>query len=400
MCVKGGYKTVTPIQLANCLSAHFERRISYRAVRVYFACIALVAIREAALRWQKQKGRKPRAESCFRLAEVAKLTGLTQIAAKRELRCLRRAEVLSWSEKCIALNPGINEGSEELLRVLAGKRSPHRPVPVPRSVLRFLAGSPKASIGKTMLGYIVRGLSIDRRGGEIGSAGSVKASWIAGTFGLSLRSVKSARKALIDSGFISKDMGSFQRKLNRDGAYFRVNLEWKEGEGAMPKIAPQAAKNARLFAPPYKDLKTSYEIKNQKAQSRALKLPGVCKANKVREPNLLDVRPEDLKSFARAQALFLQAVKAGWIRGSESDFLNWMAAAIRANTAKKVRDPVRVFVSIVKGKRWELISQAQEDRARMLIGQYRDDGRGGSKVFHGKRTTLEPVAVTLNRLKL
>lgn len=77
-----------------------------------------------------------------------------------------------------------------------------------------------------------------------------------------------------------------------------------------------------------------------------------------------------------------------------------MASAVRANTAKKIRDPVRVFVSIVKGKRWDLISQAQEDRARMLIGQYRDGGRGGSKLFHGERKTLEPVAVTLNRLKL
>ena len=168
----------------------------------------------------------------------------------------------------------------------------------------------------------------------------------------------------------------------------------------MARIAPPRAKKGLQFAPPYKDLKTSYEIKNQKTKSRALNLPGVCKANTAREPNLRDVRPEDLKSFVRTRELFLQAVKAGWLRGSESDFLNWMAAAIRANTAKKVRDPVRVFVSIVRGKRWELISQAQEDRARLLIGQYRENRGGGPKVFHGERKSLEAVAVTLSRLKL
>jgi len=377
VCVKGGYKTVTPIQIANCLWSHFEKRISYRAVRVYFASLSLVAIREAAARSQKQKGRTPRPEFCFRLAEIASLTGLTKKAVKRELRCLKRAAVLSWSEKCITPNPCIIEGSDALLNALAGKRSPKRPIPVPRSVLRFVAASPQASCGKTMLGYVVRGLTIDRKGGGIRSAGSVKASWIADTFGLSLRSVKAGRKALIASNFINKDTASFQRKLNRDGAYFQVNLMWSEEEGRGQKIAPPAAKKDSQFAPPYKDLKTSYEIKNQKAQSRALKLPGVCKANTGREPNLRAVTPEDLKSFTRARALFFQAVQAGWIRGSESDFLNWVAAAVRANTAKKVREPVRVFVSIVRGKRWELISQAQEDRARKLIGHYRDEVAAG-----------------------
>jgi hypothetical protein len=400
VCVKNGYKTVTPIQIANCLSAYAAGRLSYRGVRVYFGCLSLVAIREAANRYQRRQGNKPRPEVCFRLCELCKLTGLAEKVIKREIRGLRDSAVLSWGQKRVSANPDIIDGSEELLRGLAGKRSPKRPIPMPRSVLRFLAATPKCSLGKTMLAYVLRGLTIDRKGGEIRGVGSVKASWIADTFGLSLRSVKAARKTLIDSGFISKDTSSFQRKLNRDGAYFRVNLEWKEGEGAMPQIAPQVAKNARLFAPPYKDLKTSYEIKNQKAQSPALKLAGVCKANENSELKLSDVRREDLKSFTRAQALFLQAVKAGWMRGSESDFLNWMAAAIRANTAKNVRDPVRVFVSIVKGKRWELISQAQEERARVLIGHYRESGEATPRMFHGQRGTTEAISVTLRKLNL
>jgi len=251
---------------------------------------------------------------------------------------------------------------------------------VPRSVLCFLAASAKASLGKTMLGYVIRGLTIDRESGEIRGAGSVKSSWIADVFGLSLRSVKASRKELIESGFINRDTTSFQRKLNRDGAYFRISLTWSETEASKPQFAPPALKKVPEFAPPYKDMKTSYEIKNQKTETRVLKLSGVCKANEGREPMLRDVRPEDIKSFTRARTLFLQAVNAGWTNGSESDFLNWVAAAVRVNTRhlrNPVRDPVRVFISIVKGRRWKLISQAQEDRARKLIGHYREDGEVG-----------------------
>lgn len=147
-------------------------------------------------------------------------------------------------------------------------------------------------------------------------------------------------------------------------------------------------------------MKTSYEIKNQKSQSTALKLAGVCNANIGRGPDLRDVRREDLKSFSRAEALFLQAVKAGWIRGSESDLLNWMAAAVRANTAKKVRDPVRVFVSIVRQRKWHVISQTQEDRARVLIGRYRENRGTEPRMFHGQRGTTEAISVTLSKLNL
>ncbi len=251
-----------------------------------------------------------------------------------------------------------------------------------------------------MLAYVVRGLTIDRNGGEVRSSGSVKASWIAGIFGLSLRSAKAARKELIQSGFIDKDTTSFQRKLNRDGAYFKVSLTWTGRRVLSPRFAPLASKNSPQFAPPYKYMKTSYEIKNQKSQSTALKLAGVCNANIGRGPDLRDVRREDLKSFSRAEALFLQAVKAGWIRGSESDLLNWMAAAVRANTAKKVRDPVRVFVSIVRQRKWHVISQTQEDRARVLIGRYRENRGTEPRMFHGQRGTTEAISVTLSKLNL
>jgi hypothetical protein len=192
--------------------------------------------------------------------------------------------------------------------------------------------------------------------------------------------VKSARKSLIESGFITKDVGSFQRKLNRDGAYFLVNLAWSERTDAGPKISPLIVKIEAPFAPPYKDKKTSYEIKNQETKSRALKLPDICKANEGKKPNLRNVLPEDLKSFPRVKALFTDAANAGWHSGSEADFLNWVGAAVHTNTAK-ARNPAGMFISIVKERRWDRISQAQEDRARVLIRHFRETEEGVAKGF-------------------
>ena len=70
-----------------------------------------------------------------------------------------------------------------------------------------------------MLAYCVRGLSISRDG-EVSGKGTAKASWIADTLG-HLAAGRSPRKSGVDRlGFISRDEGSKQWKLNRDGAYF------------------------------------------------------------------------------------------------------------------------------------------------------------------------------------
>jgi hypothetical protein len=288
--------------------------------------------------------------------------------------------VLTFAEtEAVTTKEILRPENEGLCSELSGKRSPQRPIPVPRAVLRFIARSGKGALSKTLLAHVVRGLTLKPRTGEICSAGTVKASWIANTFDLSLRSVKAARKELIRMGLVSKDTGSFQRKLNRDGAYFQLNLSWTDGRkpaqgegGTPPKTAPRRAASHPKIAPPYKDRETSYESKNQKTENRALKLTGVCKANLGLEPTLRDVKGEDLKRYSRLKTLFKQAVAAKWIRGSEADFLNWVAAAVRAQTVE-ARSPVRVFLGIVRKGRWEFITQAQEDRARASI--IRNQGR-------------------------
>lgn len=385
MCVQSGYKTITPREVGSCIHALNRKAIRYRAVRVYFGCLALIAIREAAKRTRTRAGRKPCEVSRFRVGELCSLTGLSESTVLRELRALERAGLLSFSEGSITIRKEFTPDSRGITQALAGKRSCRRPVPVPRSVLRFLARSQRPALGKTVLAYVFRGLSIDRASGEVKGAGTVKASWIADVMQVSLRAAKAARKELIALGLISKDTQSFQRKLNRDGAYFRVSLSWKgedqRGAASQPHfrnagdapapgaaIAPRQTKMCPVFAPPRKEKKTPYGMKYQKA--RLSNASGVCLTQgKEITPMLRDVQIEDLMSFGRTEVLYRQAVAACWIRDSEAGFLNWVGAAVRAKTCK-ARDPVRVFLGIVKRGLWSHISDADEERARQAIRRY------------------------------
>lgn len=319
VCVTGGYKTVTPVQIANCVGAYKRDAISYRAVRVYFGCLALIAVREGAKRSAKSNGRKSPDLCHYKPEELCRITGLEVNSIRRELRKLEAEGLIVWRERSVLIPTAELPGNETLLKELSCKRSSRRPVPVPRVLLRFIARTPKMALATTAIAYAVRGLSIDRYDSSIRSSGTVKSSWIAEAFGLSIRSVKASRKVLIDLRFIERDTGSFQRKLNRDGAYFKINLAWNPRGGTPPKSAPRRAASHPKFAPPYKYRKTSYEIKNQKPENCALPAPGTRKQEKEEEANLRNVVVNDLKSVPRVWELFKQGAKLGWTGGSEPE---------------------------------------------------------------------------------
>src|SRR5581483_11356365 len=206
--------------------------------------------------------------------ELCQLTGLTLKAIRRTLRALEREKLLSFSASALKCSADTLLLEGDVVTALAGGRSAYRPVPIPRRVLRFLARCEKGSVLKTLVVYLVRGLTLDRRTGEVRGAGTVKASWISEVTGLSIRSTKSARAELIALGLFSKDTRSFQRKLNRDGAYFRFDLTWKGAKGGVclaqsdayagSEIAPPCTQSRAQIAPPYKYKRTLYRSKNQK----------------------------------------------------------------------------------------------------------------------------------------
>ncbi len=393
-----GYKTITSIQFTNALWALSREEISLVSLRIYFACLVLVAVREAARRYRKARREKPKELARYRFNELERLTGLSPRAIKRALRQLNGAGLAQYSEGEIVIATEPVDGSEELLEKLSCSRSPKRPIPVPRSVLRFLARNHKEALAKTIIAYLVRGLSLARSGGEIFHKGTVKVSWIAKAFNLSERAVHYARGELVGLGWIERDKNSFQRKLNRDGAYFVINLNLgftqkqaaetqKQEQPALGatatvdnfakapvkpdkrvlEFAPLPPEIRTAFAPPYKDKKTSNEVKNQKTQPSE---PAGVSKQEWKIPNLRNITPMDLRSFGRLETLYAKAAQENWIKASEAMALNFISAAVRAREVGD--DPARVFVTLVRRGLWHHITQAQEEYARRALVKFRE----------------------------
>lgn len=384
-----GYKTITSIQIVNAIWALGQCLIGVQAFRIYWACFAIVAVREAASRSRRKRGERAREFNRYRINELERLTGMNVIKVRRALRQLQRCELMTFTEGEVTIRKEPLPGSGELQAMLAGKRSPRRPIPVPRSVLRFLAQNRSEALGKVLLAYILRGLSLDRKSGAVSAKGTVKASWIAENFGVSKRAVKYAQAQLRAMDWITKDTQSYQRKLNRDGAYFVINLSWTfkrdsaEGEAKeivhrdnqVPHFAPPKLEISPEFAPPIEDKKTSDERKKDPETPSELRSAGVFGKGREetppRSPSIDSIQDEDLKHFGQLEQIYFQAVERGWISGSEADPLNFIAAAVRAREVGK--KPSRLFVTLIRKRLWSHITQGQEDYARQTLNRFREN---------------------------
>jgi hypothetical protein len=126
--------------------------------------------------------------------------------------------------------------------------------------------------------------------------------------------------------------------------------------------------------------------------------PGVSKG-----PDIREVTPNDLTRLGRLETLFAQAVRRGLIAGTDSDALNFVAAAVRAIAANDA-SPERVFMGIVRKKLWHHVTLAQEERARAALARYRESRphafRAPSLVASGSlrrqestRVAVDPTAI-------
>jgi hypothetical protein len=371
-----GYKLISAEQLLGGLHALNEREITFRAFRTFIASFEVLAVREAAER--SASGRKGNRQRRFLRSELAHLIGAREgTTVSGELSLLRTNGLLTFSEA--AIDSDAPRGCGNLLALLGG-RGEKRLVPVPRQVLKYLAKCTRPAVAKTVVAYLIRGLALERTG-KIRSAGTVKISWICKLCRISERAARAARAELIRLGWITKDTGSFQRKLNRDGAYFVINPAWRR---VVKRSAPLASEKCTESAPPIEIPETPYGSKNQKAAQppRAASPPvtGVCEANegKIPErPSLRDIKPEDLKALSRLKVLYAEATAAKWLGRSEANLRNFVAAAARATRVEG--DPVRIFVGIVRKALWHHLTSADEERATSALRRERDR-QAGKKV--------------------
>jgi len=362
MHVPGGYQTLSPIQICNGLAAIQSGLITYRAFRSYIALFEMKARREAAKRSRTRDRVQGEGKVRYELSELQRLTGTPEEAMMRKVvRSLQRAGLAHFTQNAVTFTEVPLPFARPLLeRARGSSRSITRPVPVPRHVLRYVARCAKPSVARTMLVLALRGLSIDRTTGTVKNRGTAKASWIAEAGDISLRAAKAARSELIRLGWITKDTGSHQWKLNRDGAYFVIDTAWR-ASGESAETAPLPAEISTRSAPPRERPETPNGVKTRNSSLGFTE----------QEPSIRDVREGDLNRLSRMEALYWQSEAAGLIRHSESMALAFLAASVRARELGD--DPPRMFAGIIRRGLWDHVSAAQEDHARRALARYRED---------------------------
>ena len=362
--VPGGFELLPTSTLCNVLAAVEQKLISGKALRTFCAVVTTVASRNASRHSSKET------HVHFTVDELIELTKLPRRIIKKSLRQLHATGIVSWSAQEVTIERPIQAYSNAQVGII-GETSAKRLVPLPRRVLRFLARCRKASLIRVMLAYMVRGLRRSKKDG-INNKGAVKCSWIVELTGLCLRSVQTARKALIDLGWLSKDTSSTQRKLNRTGSYFVINVEWAErslqanvgGEKKEPLFASPPPQKRTLFASPIKKQRTSYgSTKTKITQSLKEEIPpdgsGFCK-----KISFKNIKPEYLKTVSGVFALYHSALKLKLFTHSEQNLLNFFAAAVKAK--RSWRNSVAMFVWTVKNG-FQFITDQDEIRAQEIL---------------------------------
>jgi hypothetical protein len=336
---------------------------------------AWLAAREmVARRCTLEDGRSP----AYSATELGELCGTSERRARASIRRLGAAGLLEFSPSAIEFpvpadfDPAL-DGLDDSIGRGRGQLA------IPRRVLRYLADGAGPALIATALGVLLRCLS--RRRSGFGTRGRFKASWISENFGVDVRQVKAARARLVALGWITPEPGD-QWAMNRWGRAYRVDLGWASPSSADGASSPPPRPVAGASPPP-PDLHQE-PLRGEKHQEPASRRPAGVQApgfgsektpphpesGSLPPPRLADVRLEDLKDTGRLLELHRQAVDQGVVTPSDSDRLNFVAAAERAVEVGK-SNPPGLFAYLVRGGLWRYLNQGDEDRANARLKAHR-----------------------------
>jgi hypothetical protein len=214
---EGGFIFISVRQLCRAWVAYQQRLIGIVDLWVWFAAHELVA-----RRCQVQRGQPVH----YRVEELTDLVSGTHSMAS-SLRKLARANLLHWHETKLTFpdDRSTLSDSAAVRAMLEQITNHHRLIPVPRRLIRYLAGGCHRVMVATIMGHLLRCLYY--RDGGCRPQGHCKATWIAQVFGVSVRQVKQSRKMLESIGVLQRN-STPQWVLNRYGQTMTVNLQWHE----------------------------------------------------------------------------------------------------------------------------------------------------------------------------
>lgn len=268
------------------------------------------------------------------------------------------------------------EGYWDFLNAIPNRR---RKVPVPRQLIRLMAGGARRGVIATLLGHLLRGLFY--RSGQCVPNGAVTTAWIAETFEVGEATVKHARAHLVQLGVL-EPLPTPQLVMNRIGRWFRFNLTWERPaalvEGSKPVDNSESPQHESTPPRPVPDTaSTPPEInrnllsgdRNQKPGSARPTGSFSSKEGKLGKPNIQHVTQTDLDDTGRLLELFDQAIRSKLVDGGQHDRLRFVGAAEHARTIGSVNPP-GLFAWIVRKRRWSYITDGDEDAANKRLKRH------------------------------
>ena len=242
---EGGFAFFTVTQLVMAWTALREAEINLKELRVYFALAEMKSRRCGCT------DDDPPPE--FTPLEIRRLVGGAggEREAVNKLVAVGLLREVSKTNIEFATDPGdLRFEPETLEATLDLIPNNDRRVPVPRRIVRLIAGGARRTLIATILGHLIRCLFYKR--GMCHPKGCVKASWIAEVFGVSERRVHEQRRHLVALGWLLPQETS-QRTLNGHGLWVTINLAWdalaEAKERLYEPVVEQAGVAAAVGAP-------------------------------------------------------------------------------------------------------------------------------------------------------
>ncbi len=371
----GGYRRIDVQHVLQAWHAYrTEKRIRFVDFRAYMALHEIAERRQAARRKGSAHRSTRRSAKGIRTKIVAECAGLLRVRDSRvaagAVRRLTRAGLISVTEQGIRFcNDGLSTQSEDGVAAPRGRNVPRRTMVVPRRILRHLAAGAAVVEAATILGHLLRCVFY-HRGVGWRSVGSCSTRYVAELFAVDTRSVKRARRTVIEAGWLIAQAADHWH-VQAHGSRMRVVLGWCPGDVAAGlrhdalRMSPLIAPHARPLSPPESNRTLPLDLKNHtpasKRGSGAFGMKG-----QHDQPRLTDVRPSDLVDPHRLRRLCDEAVERGWIRDSEHERLRVCSAAVHARRVGR-SNPCGLFVAVLRRGLWTYLSNGDDDAGRGLL---------------------------------
>lgn len=398
--IGGRYRPVPAKQLALAWYCYKAGHITFRQFRIVMAAHEMHERR----RYTKSE----RASSCkpsYGLDEIKSLVGgrgsvTADRALASDVRHLAHIGLVTIDKHAIRFAKDVDQldipdhaGFDAMLERLPNSR---RSVPVPRRILRALAGGFTSGMAAVTLAVLIRSVywhkdaSVSKNtsksgGGAFRIDGRTKREWIAEVFGVTPRTVTEARARLIDLGWLVP-LDTSQFLLNRYGAHDAINPEWypvndQAEQGAESDLDASGSSSPEVVSAggssrPHTNQNTSPSGNLETRKLRPTRAGPAGESNsskgKQREqgrgaiakrsaPSIRDIQPDDLRDMARLLKLYEQAVGIGIAKPGEAGRMDFLALAERARMHGRRSGALLYW--LLRENKFEFITQAAEDEA-------------------------------------